>query len=61
MLFLDPLADLAVCLDSEISSIKKSSLEEPTVIRIVTARLLITEKRSEIFLLERLSTKDHRI
>ena len=37
---------------------KKSSLEQSTTIRIVTARLLIMEKHSDNFLLERLNTWD---
>ena len=61
MLFLDSLADLVTCLDSEIPLRKKSSLEESAAIRVVTVRLLITEKRSDIFLLECLSTWELRI
>ena len=56
MLFLDSLADLVTCLDSKIPLRKKSFLEESAAIRVVTVRLLITEKRSDIFLLECLST-----
>ena len=61
MLFLDSLADLVTCLDSKIPLRKKSSLEESAAIRVVTVRLLIAEKRSDIFLLECLSTWELRI
>ena len=44
MLFLDPFADLVTCLDSNTPQRKKSCLEQSTVIRVVTARLLITGK-----------------
>ena len=61
MLFLDSLADLVTYLDLKIPLRKKSSLEESAAIRVVTVRLLITEKRSDIFLLECLSTWELRI
>ena len=49
MLFLDPLADLLTCLDSKILLRKKSYLERSVAIRVVIARLLITDNFSYIF------------
>ena len=49
MLFLDPLADLLTCLDSKILLRKKSCLERSVAIRVVIARLLITDNFSYIF------------
>lgn len=49
--FLDPLADLVTCLNSNIPLKEKFSLEQSTAIRVVNASLLITVKRSDIFLL----------
>ena len=57
MLFLDPPADLVICLDSKIPFRKKSYLEESTVIRAVTTRLLITGKR--IKNVKELAISDH--
>ena len=49
-------AGLVTCLDSKIPSRKTFSLERSTAIRVVTARLIIKEKRSNIFLLKCLGT-----
>ena len=47
MVYLDSLAALVTCLDSKIPEV---------TIHLVTARLPITEKLYDIFLLERLNT-----
>ena len=49
MLFLDPLPDLLTCLDSKVPLRKKSYLERYVAIRVVIARLLITDNFSYIF------------
>ena len=61
MLFSYALADLVTCLDSKIPLKKKTSLEWSTVIRVVSARLLVAEKLSDIFSLEHLNKWELRI